>query len=69
MADPDLETPVLADFGAGYTIQNFYCIPLISLMFPFVVSNGTGAGLLLNLGLAVVFTVIIVLIGRMGRKA
>ena len=69
MADPDLETPVLADFGAGYTIQNFYCIPLISLMFPFVVSNGPGAGLLLNLGLAVVFTVIIVLIGRMGRKA
>lgn len=67
MADPDLETPVLADFGAGYTLQNFFCIPLITIMFPFVVNNGPTMGLLVNLGLALIFVIIIVFVGRIGK--
>lgn len=69
MVDPDFKTPVLTDFSIGYTLNIFYWVPIISLLFPFVVSKGTTAGWLVCLGLSAVWAVLLIIFRQKGNHA
>jgi len=64
MADPDFKTPAINDYSLAYTLHNFYMIPLVAAIFPFVVSNGAVIGGLGCLVLTVVWFVLLLLLGR-----
>lgn len=68
MADPDFQTSALNDYSLAYTIHNFYIIPLVVFLFPFVVSSGATSGGLVCLALSCGFFILTVLLGRNNMK-
>lgn len=69
MADPDIKTPALNDYSLAYTLHNFYIIPLLGILYPFVVAKGATVGSLACMALAAVFFVLTVIFGRSNKAA
>lgn len=68
MSDPDLKTPALNDYSMAYTLHNFYIIPFIVVLFPFVVTRGALQGGMLCVAMAAAWMVLILILGHK-RKA
>lgn len=67
MVDPDFKSEAMGDFSIAYTLNTFYCVVMVAVIFPFVVTQGAMGALLFTGSHAVILTVILVIFGKLRR--
>lgn len=57
MVDPDFKSEAMGDFSIAYSINTFYCVAMLAILFPFVVTRGAFAALIFTIIHAAIFMV------------
>ena len=70
MCDPNMQSDALEDFSLGYTIHNFYALPLFLFIVPYVVARGPVSGAIFCLiQVALMFVLLVICNKIFKRKA
>ena len=62
MVDPDFKSEAMGDFSIAYSINTFYCVAMLAILFPFVVKRGAMAAMIFTVIHAVIFMVALCLV-------
>lgn len=68
MVDPDFKSNAMSDFSIAYTLNTFYCVVMVALIFPYVVANGAVSAFLFTGSHAVILAVLLVVFGMWSKR-
>lgn len=68
MVDPDFKSDAMSDFSIAYTLNTFYCVVMVAVIFPYVVANGAMSAFLFTGAHAVILAVILVVFGIWSKR-
>ena len=67
MVDPDFKSKAMEDFSIAYSINTFYCVAMVAILFPYVVTKGAFSSMLFT-GCHAVILIILLLIFAVWKK-
>ncbi len=68
MVDPDFKSNAMEDFSIAYTLNTFYCVAMVAIIFPYVVANGAFSAFLFTGAHAAVLFVLLLMFGVWKKK-
>ena len=67
MVDPDFKSNAMGDFSIAYALNTFYCVAMVAIIFPYVVTNGAMSAFLFTGVHAVVLAIGVVVFGKITK--
>ena len=68
MVDPDFKSDAMGDFSIAYTLNTFYCVVMVAVIFPYVVTKGAMSALLFTGAHAVILILLLIVFGRWTKR-
>jgi Na+/glutamate symporter len=68
MVDPDFKSNAIADFSIAYSINTFYCVAMLAVVYPYVVTKGAMSACLFTFSHAVILAGILVVFSIWVRR-
>lgn len=68
MVDPDFKSNAMGDFSIAYSLNTFYCVAMVAIIFPYVVANGAMSSFLFTGAHAVILGICIIVFGKITRR-
>lgn len=64
MVDPDFKSDAMGDFSIAYTLNTFYCVVMVAVIFPYVVTKGAMSAFLFTGAHAVILILLLIVFGK-----
>lgn len=68
MVDPDFKSNAMGDFSIAYALNTFYCVAMVAIIFPYVVTNGAMSAFLFTGVHAVILAIGVVVFGKITKR-